>query len=177
MRVPIVETARLVLRHFEAGDAPFILSLLNEPSWIENIGNKGVHTLDDAAQYVENVPVAMYARTGFGLYLVELKPTAEPIGMCGLIKRDGLVDVDVGFAFLPTHWGNGYAREATSAIVEYGRRAFGLTRIVAIVSEGNDRSAALLDRLGFAFEGMTSVREGELLRLYAWHATETVVRA
>jgi RimJ/RimL family protein N-acetyltransferase len=175
MCVPIVETGRLALRRFDAGDAPFVLRLLNEPSWIENIGDKGVRSLDDAARYIENGPVAMYARAGFGLYLVELKPALQPIGMCGLIKRDGLADVDVGFAFLPAYWGRGLAREAASAIVEYGQRAFGLARIVAIVSEGNDRSSALLERLGFAFEGMTSVRAGEELRLYAWSATKAAV--
>jgi len=176
MRVPVIETERLVLRRFDRGDAPFILRLLNEPSWIDNIGDKGVRTLDDAARYIENGPVAMYARTGFGLYLVELKPDAEPIGMCGLIKREGLVDVDVGFAFLPAYWGRGFAREAASATVEYGKRMLGLARIVAIVADDNDRSAALLERLGFAFVGMTSVREGEELRLYAWNATEAVVQ-
>ena len=105
----IVETERLALRRFEPSDAPFVLRLLNEPSWIEHIGNKGVHTVDDAATYLVAGPIAMYERIGFGLYLVELKESREPIGMCGLIKREALSDVDVGFAFLPEHWGGGFA--------------------------------------------------------------------
>lgn len=168
MPAPIVETERLLLRRFAGRDAPFVLRLLKEPSWIEHIGNKGVHTLEDAARYIANGPVAMYERVGFGLYLVELKATAEPIGMCGLIKRDGLDDVDIGFAFLPAYWGRGLAREAASAMLDYGRRTLGLPRIVAIVAKGNDRSAALLARLGFVDEGTKSLRPGEELRLFAW---------
>ncbi len=171
MHAPIVETERLTLRRFEASDAAFVLTLLNEPSWIEHIGDKGVRTLADAARYIANGPVAMYERVGFGLYLVALKPTAEPIGMCGLIKRDCFADVDIGFAFLPAYWGRGLAHEAAAAILDYGRRALGLARIVAIVSQGNHRSAALLGRLGFVAEGTTSVRPGEELRLFASQAS------
>jgi RimJ/RimL family protein N-acetyltransferase len=109
----------------------------------------------------------MYDRVGFGLYLVALKESGEPIGMCGLIKRDGLNDVDVGFAFLPEHWGRGFAYESAAAVVDYGRRTLGLSRIVAIVSKTNARSARLLERLGFTCEGTTRVRPGEELFLYA----------
>jgi RimJ/RimL family protein N-acetyltransferase len=165
--VAIVETARLALRRFELSDAPYVLRLVNEPSWIENIGNKGVRTVDDAARYLSGGPIAMYDRVGFGLYLVALKESGEPIGMCGLIKRDGLNDVDVGFAFLPEHWGRGFAYESAAAVVDYGRRTLGLSRIVAIVSKTNARSARLLERLGFTCEGTTRVRPGEELFLYA----------
>ena len=168
----IVETERLALRRFEPSDAPFVLRLLNEPSWIEHIGNKGVHTVDDAAKYLVAGPIAMYERIGFGLYLVELKESREPIGMCGLIKREALSDVDVGFAFLPEHWGCGFAYESAAAIVDYGRRMLGLSRIVAIVSKTNPRSARLLERLGFACEGTTSVSPGEELLLFASRATD-----
>jgi ribosomal-protein-alanine N-acetyltransferase len=178
MRDAIVETERLWLRRFDAGDAPFILQLLNEPSWIEHIGDKGVRTLDDAARYIGNVPLAMYERVGFGLYLAALKPGAEPIGMCGLIKRDGLADVDIGFAFLPAYWRQGLAREAAEATLAYGRNELGLTRIVAIVSPGNQRSAALLRRLGFVDEGTTRVQSGDELRLFAWQGVnEPTVRS
>jgi RimJ/RimL family protein N-acetyltransferase len=162
----IVETARLSLRRFEATDAPFVLRLVNEPSWIEHIGDKNVRTLEDAARYIANGPVAMYARVGFGLYLVALKPHAEPIGMCGLIRRDGLDDVDIGFAFLPEHWGRGYAYESARAILGYAHSTLGLARVVAIVAKRNRRSADLLERLGFTFEGMTRL-SGNDLRLYA----------
>lgn len=176
MPASIVETVRLSLRRFDARDAPFVLTLLNEPSWIENIGDKGVHTVADAERYIANGPLAMYERTGFGLYLVALKPTAEPIGMCGLIKRDGLDDVDIGFAFLPVYWGQGLAHEAASAVLGYARSTLRLSRIVAIVSPGNIRSAALLARLGFADEGTKRMPSGEQLRLFAWTAAPTDIR-
>ncbi len=99
----------------------------------------------------------MYSRLGFGLYLVELKEEGISIGMCGLIKRDSLEDVDIGFAFLPKYWGRGYVLEAASAVIAYGGSALGLKRIVAITSVDNDSSAKLLKKLGLQFEGMVKL--------------------
>ncbi|HXQ38537.1 MAG TPA: GNAT family N-acetyltransferase, partial [Anaerolineales bacterium] len=107
----ILETERLVLRQLSLADAEFILELLNEPSFIQNIGDRGVRTLDDARAYILRVPVKSYEQHGFGLYLVILKESSESIGMCGLIKRDTLEDVDIGYAFLPKFWSKGYAIE------------------------------------------------------------------
>jgi [ribosomal protein S5]-alanine N-acetyltransferase len=144
----VLATERLTLRRFTVAEAPFILVLLNDPAWLEFIGDKGVRTLEDARDYLRNGPIAMYEREGFGLYLVLRKRGGVPIGMCGLIKRASLADVDVGFAFLPEHRGQGYAHEATAAVLAYGHDTLGLERIVAITSPGNVRSAALLEKLG-----------------------------
>jgi RimJ/RimL family protein N-acetyltransferase len=153
-REPVLETERLIVRKLTTDDAPFILELVNEPSWIQFIGDRGVRTLDAARAYISNGPIAMYERFGFGLYLVMLKGDKVPLGMCGLIKRDALPDVDIGFAFLPRYWGKGYAIEAAAAVLAYGRRALGLGRIVAITSPDNQSSIKLLEKIGFVFEGM-----------------------
>jgi RimJ/RimL family protein N-acetyltransferase len=164
----VAKTERLSLRWFKVSDAEFILRLLNEPSWIRYIGDKNVRTPQDAVHYIENGPVAMYKRAGFGLYAVELKAGGEPIGMCGLIKREALEDVDLGFAFLPAFWRNGYAFEASAAVMSYGRKELGLDRIVAILSRDNDRSSKLLGKLGFRLEGMVRLQPNdEELHLYA----------
>src|SRR6185503_18613176 len=134
----MIETTRLTIRRLSADDAEFILKLLNEPSWLRFIGDKGVRTVEDARAYILNGPVEMYSRLGFGLYLVELKEEGISIGMCGLIKRDALEDVDIGFAFLPEYWGKGYAYEAAAAVMSYARSALGLKRVVAITSVDND---------------------------------------
>lgn len=155
----IIETDRLILRHLAEGDAEFILRLMNEPSWLRFIGNKGVRTLEDARSYILNGPVEMYARLGFGLYLVELKPEHLSIGICGLIKRDSLEDVDIGFAFLPEYWGQGYAYEAAHAVVNYGAGVLGLKRIVAITSVDNDSSIRLLAKLGLRFERLMKLSD------------------
>ena len=144
----VLETARLYLRRFTAADAPFILELLNDPAWLKFIGDKGVRTLDAARDYLRKGPIAMYERHGFGLYLAELKLSHIPIGMCGLIKRDSLADVDIGFALLPGYRTQGYAHESAAAVLAHGRRDFGLKRIVAITSPGNAKSTALLEKLG-----------------------------
>ncbi len=164
----VTTTERLRIRRLDAGDGEFIFRLLNEPSWIRYIGDKGIRSSADALCYLESGPLAMYARVGFGLYAVELKATREPIGMCGLIKRDALPDVDLGFAFLPSHWRSGYAFEAAAAVMDHGRKDFGLARIVAILAQDNERSRRLLVKLGFRFERtVTLPPQDEVLDLYA----------
>jgi RimJ/RimL family protein N-acetyltransferase len=148
----VLETPRLRLREFVADDAAFVLRLVNEPSWLEFIGDKGVRTQDDARAYLASGPIAMYARHGFGLWLVERRDDGAPIGMCGLIRRDNLDDVDLGFALLPEYWGCGYAHEAAAATMAHGRDALDLARIVAIASPSNARSIRLIERLGMVFE-------------------------
>ena len=148
----VLETARLILRRLTVDDAPFILELLNDPAWLKFIGDKGVRTLDAARDYLRKGPIAMYERHGFGLYLAELKRGHIPIGMCGLIKRDALDDVDVGFAFLPAYRTQGYAHESAAAVLVHGQRDFGLKRIVAIASPGNAKSTVLLEKLGMNAE-------------------------
>jgi RimJ/RimL family protein N-acetyltransferase len=163
----VLETDRLILRRLSPEDAGFILRLLNEPSWLRFIGDKGVRSVEDARNYILNGPVEMYSRLGFGLYLVELKDEGLPVGICGLIKRDSLEDVDIGFAFLPKYWGRGYAYEAAAAVMSYGGSVLGLSRIVAVVSVDNVDSAKLLEKLGLRFEGMVRLsNDSEEVRLF-----------
>ncbi|MBC7929742.1 MAG: GNAT family N-acetyltransferase, partial [Rubrivivax sp.] len=150
----VIETERLKLRRMLADDAEFILELLNEPSFIRNIGDKGVRTIADARLYILNGPRASYERFGFGLYLVELKESVAPIGICGLIKRESFADVDIGFAFLPRFWSKGYAFESASAVKAYGLETLGLRRIVAIANPDNDGSIRVLEKIGLKYERM-----------------------
>jgi [ribosomal protein S5]-alanine N-acetyltransferase len=152
--VKILETERLVLRQMNVGDAGFIFDLVNEAAFIRNIGDKGVQTLQDAQNYILNGPIASYEKFGFGLYLVEWKETAAPIGICGLLKRDSLDDVDIGFAFLEKFWGKGFACESAAAVIEYGRSELGIKRIVAITSPDNEGSIRVLGKIGLRFEKM-----------------------
>jgi RimJ/RimL family protein N-acetyltransferase len=153
----VLETERLILRRLSVDDGAFILGLLNDPAWLLFIGDKGVRNLEDARNYIVTGPMDMYARLGFGLYLTERKSDAAPIGICGLIKRDALEDVDIGFAFLPAFRGKGYAREAAAAVMEHARSAFGMRRLVAITSPDNEASIRLLEKLGLRFEATVSL--------------------
>jgi RimJ/RimL family protein N-acetyltransferase len=144
----VLQTERLVLSHFSAEDASFVLALVNDPDWIRFIGDRKVRTVGDALEYLASGPIAMYAREGFGLYRTALAQSDQPIGMCGLIRRPGLADVDLGFAFLPAYRGRGYAYESASGVIDHAR-TLGFARIVAIASPDNVRSARLLRRLGF----------------------------
>ena len=165
----VLETERLILRRLGDEDAPFILELVNDADWLRYIGDKGVRNLDDARAYIRNGPVNMYARFGFGLWRVELKSDSTPIGLCGLIRRDTLPDVDIGFAYLPRYRGQGYAREAARATVAYGANVVGLRRIVAITSPDNVASGRVLEDVGLRFERMFPIPgEDREVRLYAW---------
>ena len=162
----VLETARLRLRRFSIADAAFVLRLLNEPSFIQHIGDRGVRTLDDAAGYIERGPIASYRRSGFGLYAVDLKD-GTTIGACGVLKRDELDDVDLGYSLLPEFWSQGFAVEAAAAVKHYARDMLGLRRLAAIVAHGNEASARLLDKLGFSFDRVVRLRpDAEELRLF-----------
>jgi len=170
--VKVLETGRLILRWLSVKDAKFILQLLNEPSFVRFIGDKSVRSIDDARDYILNGPVDSYERFGFGLYLTELKENGVPIGICGLLKRESLKDVDIGFAFLPEFWRKGYAFEAASAVMTYGRKVVGLNRIVAITSPENDASIRVLEKLGLRFERVIKLSEDEPgVKLFALEGT------
>ena len=147
--VTIIETERLRLRELIGTDAPFILALVNDPDWLRFIGDRGVASIADAERYIEDGPRAMYAEHGFGLWLVETRTTAEPVGICGILRRDTLPEADLGFALLPGHRGKGLAREAAGACLVHARDALGMARVLAITSPANGRSAQLLRELGF----------------------------
>lgn len=147
-----LETERLLLRPVNTHDAPFVLTLLNEPSFLRFIGDKKVRDLEGARQYLLSGPIASYERNGFGLLLVVLKGSQTPIGMCGLLKREELPDPDVGFAFIPDYWGQGFAFEAATAVMNDACERLKLDRVLAIVNPDNDASIKLLEKLGFKFE-------------------------
>ncbi|HEU4724071.1 MAG TPA: GNAT family N-acetyltransferase [Candidatus Eisenbacteria bacterium] len=164
----VLETERLRLRWLTADDAPFMFELVNDPSWIEFIGDRNVKTLDAARAYVTEKYVADYVRHGYGLNLVELKDSGTPVGICGLINREGLQDVDVGFAFLPRYAGCGYATESAAAVLDHGRRTLGIGRIVAITTPNNIRSIRVLEKIGLRFEGIVRLPgDDEDLAFYA----------
>jgi len=166
--VQVAVTQRLILRRLNIDDAAFILRLVNEPAWLRHIGDKGVKTIGDAERYILDGPVKMYADMGFGLYLVALKEQQQPIGICGLIKRQALEDVDLGFALAAEYCGNGYAYEAGVATLAHGRTDFGLRRIVAITAADNAASIGLLVKLGFEPERKIRLAaKSEELELYA----------
>lgn len=150
----VLETESLRLRRLTESDAPFILGLVNDPAWLRFIGDRGIRSLDDARDYILQGPVASYEKFGFGLWLVELRHGAAPIGICGLIQRDTLPDVDLGFAFLPDFRGRGHAVEAGRATLDYGRSTLGLKRIAAVTSPDNAGSIRTLGKLGLRFERM-----------------------
>ncbi|WP_299824933.1 GNAT family N-acetyltransferase [uncultured Pontibacter sp.] len=147
----ILETARLRLREFTLSDTNFIIELVNSPGWLQFIGDKNIKTAEQATAYLENGPLESYRQNGFGLSLVERREDGEAIGMCGIIKRDSLENPDIGFAFLPGYYRNGYAYEIASATLDYAQNQLALHKIAPITLPTNLRSIKLLEKLGLSF--------------------------
>ncbi len=163
----ILETERLVLREFNLTDSEFIYNLVNTPNWLEFIGYKNVRTIGDAAQYLQNGPIKSYHENGYGLWLVQLKSTGTPIGMCGLINRETLEDIDIGFAMLPNYSGMGYGFEIASATMSYAKNILKLNKIVAITSPNNIVSIKLLNKIGLQFEKTLELAEDDYVLLFS----------
>lgn len=165
----VLTTARLRLREFALADAPFVLALVNEPAWLAGIGDRNVRSLPDAVAYLQNGPLRSYRENGFGLWAIERMSDGELVGMCGLLRRPELPDVDVGYALCERHHGHGYAREAAAAVLAHGRDRLGLRRIVAIVSPGNAASIRVLEDLGMQQEGTVRLRaDAAETLLFSW---------
>jgi RimJ/RimL family protein N-acetyltransferase len=166
--LPILETERLTLRYLQLSDAPFILELVNSPGWLRYIGDRKIHTVEQAEQYLLNGPLKSYADHGFGLCLVALRAQeGTSIGLCGLLKRDSLDHPDLGFAFLPAYTGAGYGYEIASATLAHARQQHQLTDIGAITLPTNEPSIRLLRKLGMQFERyFVSTETGDELELY-----------
>lgn len=147
----ILKTGRLLLRELESNDHPFILELLNSPGWLQYIGDKHVHTEQQAKQYIENGPQTSYRENGFGLWLAEAQPGGEAVGLCGLLKRSELEHPDIGFALLPGAMGQGYALEMASAVLSYAHNTLMIPTVLAICMPGNLRSVRLLEKIGLHY--------------------------
>ena len=148
----VLQTDRLVLGELTFEDAEFIVELLNDAAFVRFIGDKGVRNVADAREYLRKGPMDSYRRNGFGLYRVNRKADDCRVGMCGLVRREGLDHPDVGFAFLPAHRDMGYASESAAAVIRHARQELGIGRILGITHPDNDGSIRLLERAGFAFE-------------------------
>ena len=163
----ISETDRLRLRWLTVDDAPFIIELLNDPSFIKFIGDKGVRTIADAEKYILNGPVASYEQFGFGLNATELKDTSTPIGMCGILKRETLPHPDIGFAFLPAYRNHGYAFEAAAAVMKHARAVLHVETVLAITTPDNEASGKLLNKIGLTFDRLIRLTpESEEVKLF-----------
>lgn len=171
----ILETERLILRQVLQSDAAFIRDLMNEPAYLKNIGDRGVRTVEDATAYVNKAYITSYETKGFGLYLVCGKPGLEPLGICGLVDREGLEGIDLGYGFMSAFWGRGYAREAAAATVKLAREKLEIDRLIAITAEDNGASIGLLEHLGFSFEKMINLpHDDEEVRLYSLQTSASV---
>lgn len=163
----ILETQRLTLRQFIDEDAGFIVELVNTPGWLEFIGDRNIHTEEDAINYLQNGPIKSYCENGFGSSMVELKD-GTPIGMCGILKRESLENPDIGFAFLPAYMGKGYALEIANATLHHAKHQLKLTTICAITNPGNVRSIGLLEKIGLrSVKTIPSPTDGTELLLYS----------
>lgn len=157
----LLKSNRLLLREINLKDADFIYRLMNDPAWLQNIGDRNIHSVKDAEAYIESKIFTSYQENGFGFYVIELLDSKKAVGSAGLVNREGLDHIDIGYALLPDYRGFGYAFEATKLIYEYGTTTLGLDKIVAIVNPENQKSIHLLEKLGLEFERMVVLPDTE----------------
>ncbi len=159
----VLETERLSLRWLTPDDAPFFLELMNDPAFIRNVADRGLRTVEDATRYMGEKVFPSYEKFGFGMNVAELKTEGRLIGSCGLLKRETMEHVDIGYAFLPAYCGQGFAYEAAAAVMRYGREVLKIPKIVGMTSPSNESSMRLLEKLGLRFERMIQMEgyEGE----------------
>lgn len=163
----ILETERLIIREIIETDEEFILDLLNQPSFVNNVGDRNVRTIEQSREFIQERFRASYKNFGFGLYAVKLKETNATIGICGFVKRDFLAEADLGFAVLPEFERKGYGFESALAMMNYGRKTLNFGRILAITSPHNEASGKLLEKLGFKFEELiTPPNDTEMVKLF-----------
>jgi len=169
----VIQTSRLQMRRIEATDADFLVALMNDPAYIEHIGDRGLRTPAEARAYIGDVVLPSYRRHGYGMYLLTLNEDGPRVGIAGLVNRPNLADVDVGFAVARAHWGYGYASEAAAAVLVHAARDFGLKRVVGVVAPGNAASIRVLEKIGLSYEGRVRLtpREPPIL-LYATDLSE-----
>ncbi|MCU0360918.1 MAG: GNAT family N-acetyltransferase [Bacteroidia bacterium] len=146
-----IETERLVLKRLTIKDAKFIFELLNTEGWLNYIGDRGVKSVEAAKNYLKEKVLHGRAINGFGMLLVEGKTTRNAMGICGLVKREGLDAHDIGFAFLPQHSGKGYAFESATAVIKYAKEQLALPKLQAITTTENGKSIHLLEKLGMRY--------------------------
>lgn len=150
---PVLATPRLRLRWLTPADAPFIFELTTQPTWLRNIGDRGVRDLATAEGYIRNGPLASYAAKGYGLWCVVREGDGERVGICGIIKRDTMEDPELAYAFLERFHGKGYGGEAALATAAYARSALGMSRLAAIVNPENVASIRILEKAGMTYRG------------------------
>jgi RimJ/RimL family protein N-acetyltransferase len=163
----ILETERVRLREFTLSDTDFVLQLVNTPSWIEFIGDREIHTQEAALKYIEESLMLSYQKNGFGLWLMELKKTSKSIGMCGLVNRDTIEDIDIGFALLPDFGRKRYTFEAAKATLIYAKETLKIDKIVAITDTKNVASIGLLNKIGLQFEKEIQLSENDTVLLFS----------
>lgn len=149
--LPII-TDRLILNPFAESDAPFLNQLMNSPSYIKHIGDRGVRSDVEAAEYIRHKLMPTYDQFGFGFYIVRLRHMDFPIGLCGMVKRDNLEAIDLGFGFLDEYAGQGYAYEASRGVIEHAQEYHEVARLIAVTTADNAKSKNLLEKLGFSLE-------------------------
>jgi len=168
MSGPLLETERLQLRWMTLDDTPMMLAVWNDPTFMQFVGDRGIRTLDEAEASMQQGPLHLYAEYGYGPFRVIRLEDGADMGVCGLYRRDGLDEPDIGFAFLPEYRGKGFGYEASVAVLEHARDVLNLPRVIAIVSPENDASIALLEKLGMSYDqGMCLPGEDEDVSLYS----------
>lgn len=171
----LFDSERLLFRELTEDDAENMLRIWNDPDFVRFVGDRGLHTAEQASAYLVAGPMQAYRLVGYHSFALHEKLVDADgegavtvragafVGAAGLIRRDDGA-TDVGYALLPEYRGRGYAREAAIACIDRARSVYLLDKVLGLVNPANARSISVLEAAGLTFE---SVREAGKTHVYS----------
>lgn len=148
-------TERLRFRRLTNGDRIWWSSFLDEPEALRYLFMHPGHPTNVSTWFDRTFQ--RYHEYGTGLMVVEDRSTGSALGQCGLLVQevDGVRELEVGYHFMPTHWGNGYATEAARACMDFATNEGLSFSVISLIHPENARSRAVAFRNGMIFERST----------------------
>ena len=151
--MPTLSTERLELQPLTLEDLDWYAAFAADAEVMRYIGVAGPLSSAQAEERLARY-VRCWVENDLGFFGVRLRADGAPVGWAGLQPLSGSSEIEVGYAFGPMSWGQGFATEVASAVVQWGFEERGLDRIVAVASAENESSRRVMDKLGMRFEGM-----------------------
>jgi RimJ/RimL family protein N-acetyltransferase len=154
----VLRTPRLLLRTFRRDDLSHYAALNADPEVVRYLGGVPLtrrHS-DEIAEWAQQC----YSEEGIGLLAVERRDDGAFLGMCGLHHQQSYPDeVEVGWRLAREHWGKGYATEAATGWLHHAFESLGLPRVISITDPPNERSLAVMRRLGMEFDHEAEIED------------------
>lgn len=164
----ILETERLLLRHFEISDAEDLFRIYSDAETMKFMGD-GPPSVEAERENLKNHIDNYYKNHGLGIWATVLKENNKFIGRCGLLRStiDGNEETEVGYLFDREFWGRDLATEAAMGILDLAFDQLKIERVVAVIHPENIASKKVAEKAGMTFEKIVSYKNFPEVLLFA----------